>query len=176
VLTHRDSTVILDYGHNASALLALTEAIRGMRTGGARWCTRRRRPPRRGHRSPGRDPRQLFHEIYVYEDQCTRGRPDGDVIRLMREGFVRATGTPRIIQLSGELRAIGAAIGSLEPGDLLLCQVDQVELALEFVTGLFPAGGVALAVVAGAARRGRPGGARHDRLTPGRGLRRDVVP
>ncbi len=79
----------------------------------------------------------FFHEVYIYEDQCTRGRPDGEVIRLMRDGFVRANGTPRIIQLSGELRAIGAAIGSLEPGDLLLCQVDQVELALEFVTGLF---------------------------------------
>ena len=26
---------------------------------------------------------------------------------------------------------------NLEPGDLLLCQVDQIDLALEFVTGLF---------------------------------------
>jgi cyanophycin synthetase len=138
VLTHRDSTVILDYGHNASALLALTEAIRGMRH-------RRRKVvyTAAGDRRDEDIVRQaeilggFFHEIYVYEDQCTRGRPDGDVIRLMREGFVQATGTPRIIHLSGELRAIGAAIGSLEPGDLLLCQVDQVELALEFVTGLF---------------------------------------
>jgi cyanophycin synthetase len=138
VLTHRDRTVILDYGHNASALLALTDAIRGMRH-------RRRKVvyTAAGDRRDEDIVRQaeilgsFFHEIYVYEDQCTRGRADGEVIALMREGFVRATGTPRIVHLNGELRAIGAAIGSLEPGDLLLCQVDQVELALEFVTGLF---------------------------------------
>jgi cyanophycin synthetase len=138
VLTHRDSTVILDYGHNSSALLALTQAIGGMRH-------RRRKVvyTAAGDRRDEDIVRQaeilgsFFHEIYVYEDQCTRGRADGEVIRLMREGFVRAQGTPRIVQLSGELRAIGAAIGGLEPGDLLLCQVDQVELALEFVTGLF---------------------------------------
>jgi cyanophycin synthetase len=138
VVTHRDSTVILDYGHNSSALLALTDAIRGMRH-------RRRKVvyTAAGDRRDEDIIRQaeilgsFFHEVYIYEDQCTRGRADGEVIRLMREGFVRAAGAPRIIQLSGELRAIGAAIGDLQPGDLLLCQVDQVELALEFVTGLF---------------------------------------
>jgi cyanophycin synthetase len=138
VVTHRDSTVILDYGHNASALLALKDAIRGMRH-------RRRKVvyTAAGDRRDEDIIRQaeilgeFFHDIYIYEDKCTRGRPDGEVIRLMREGFARAAGTPRIVQLSGELRSIGAAIGSLEPGDLLLCQVDQVELALEFVTGLF---------------------------------------
>ena len=41
------------------------------------------------------------------------------------------------MQKSGELPAIAAAISGLEPGDLLLCQVDQVEVALEFVKGLF---------------------------------------
>ena len=138
VVTHRDSTVILDYGHNSSALLALTEAIRGMRH-------RRRKVvyTAAGDRRDEDIVRQaqilgnFFHEIYVYEDKCTRGRPDGEVIRLMREGFAQADASPRVVQLSGELRSIGAAIGSLEPGDLLLCQVDQVELALEFVTGLF---------------------------------------
>ncbi|HWP04711.1 MAG TPA: cyanophycin synthetase [Polyangiaceae bacterium] len=138
VVTHRDSTVILDYGHNASALLALQEAISGMRH-------RRRKVvyTAAGDRRDEDIIRQaeilggFFHEVYIYEDQCTRGRADGEVLRLMREGFVRAEGSPRIIQLTGELRAIGAAIGGLEPGDLLLCQVDQVELALEFVTGLF---------------------------------------
>ena len=34
------------------------------------------------------------------------------------------------------MAAIGAAISRLEPGDLLLCQVDQVEEALAFVNGM----------------------------------------
>src|ERR1017187_7182602 len=82
----------------------------------------------------------FFHEIYIYEDQCTRGRPDGEVMLLMREGFAQGAGSTRrdrvILQESGELAAIGAAISSLKPGDLLLCQVDQIELALDYVMGI----------------------------------------
>jgi hypothetical protein len=48
-----------------------------------------------------------------------------------------ALGVSALLRASGELAAIGAAISNLEPGDLLLCQVDQIDLALEFVTGLF---------------------------------------
>jgi cyanophycin synthetase len=138
VLTHRDSTIILDYGHNASALLALNEAIEKM--------PHRRRKivyTAAGDRRDEDIVRQaqiigaFFDEIYVYEDQCTRGRSDGEIIRLMCQGFTRAQRSRKVLRASGELAAIGAAISNLEPGDLLLCQVDQIDLALEFVTGLF---------------------------------------
>jgi len=139
VLTHRDATVILDYGHNASALLALNEAI-------SKIPHRRRKVvyTAAGDRRDEDILRQaeiigsFFDDIYIYEDQCTRGRPDGEIIRMMRDGFTRATRPPRrVLQKSGELPAIAAAISSLEPGDLLLCQVDQVDVALAFVKGLF---------------------------------------
>jgi cyanophycin synthetase len=78
----------------------------------------------------------FFDEIYIYEDQCTRGRAEGEIVRLMREGFVTAKKQPRVLQAPGEMAAIGAAIARLEPGDLLLCQVDQVEEALTFVSGM----------------------------------------
>src|ERR1017187_296687 len=141
VINHRGSTVILDYGHNSSALLALNEAIEKM--------PHRRRKivyTAAGDRRDGDIMRQatiigdFFHEIYIYEDQCTRGRPDGEVMLLMREGFAQGAGSTRrdrvILQESGELAAIGAAISSLKPGDLLLCQVDQIELALDYVMGI----------------------------------------
>jgi cyanophycin synthetase len=141
VISHRGSTVILDYGHNSSALLALSEAIEKM--------PHRRRKivyTAAGDRRDGDIIRQakiigdFFHEIYIYEDQCTRGRPDGEVMLLMREGFDQGAGSTRrdrvILQESGELAAIGAAISSLKPGDLLLCQVDQIELALDYVMGI----------------------------------------
>jgi cyanophycin synthetase len=139
VLTHRDATVILDYGHNASALLALNEAI-------SRMPHRRRKVvyTAAGDRRDEDIHRQaeiigsFYDDVYIYEDKCTRGRADGEIIRMMREGFTRATRPPRrVLQKSGELAAIAAAISSLEPGDLLLCQVDQVEVALDFVKGLF---------------------------------------
>jgi cyanophycin synthetase len=139
VLVHRDATVILDYGHNASALLALNEAI-------SKLPHRRRKVvyTAAGDRRDADIHRQaeiiggFFDDVYIYEDQCTRGRADGEIIRLMREGFVRAVRPPRrVLQKSGELAAIAAAISGLEPGDLLLCQVDQVDVALAFVKGLF---------------------------------------
>ncbi len=139
VLVHRDATVILDYGHNASALLALNEAI-------SKMPHRRRKVvyTAAGDRRDEDIHRQaeiigsFFDDVYIYEDQCTRGRADGEIIRLMREGMQRAKRPPRrILQKSGELAAIASAISGLEPGDLLLCQVDQVDVALEFVRGLF---------------------------------------
>jgi cyanophycin synthetase len=139
VLVHRDATVILDYGHNASALLALNEAL-------SKMPHRRRKVvyTAAGDRRDEDIHRQaeiigaFFDDVYIYEDQCTRGRADGEIIRLMREGFTRAKRPPRrVLQKSGELPAIAAAISGLEPGDLLLCQVDQVEVALDFVKSLF---------------------------------------
>jgi len=142
VLTHRDSTVILDYGHNASALLALTEAIE-------RMPHRRRKIvyTAAGDRRDEDIVRQakiiasFFDEIYIYEDQCTRGRADGEILRLMCSGFAEVARARRVLHASGEFAAIGAAIASLEAGDLLLCQVDQIDAGLEFVTGLFQQGG-----------------------------------
>ena len=44
----------------------------------------------------------FFHDIYIYEDQCTRGRPDGEIMRLMREGFVTGRKEHTVLQESGE--------------------------------------------------------------------------
>jgi len=137
VLSHRGATIILDYGHNSSALIALAEAIEKM--------PHRRRKivyTAAGDRRDEDILRQsqliadFFDEIYIYEDQCTRGRPSGEIMRMMREGFDQGRGAPVVLQESGELAAIDAAIAGLKSGDLLLCQVDQVELALEHVTAL----------------------------------------
>jgi cyanophycin synthetase len=137
VLTHQGSTIVLDYGHNASALLALQEAL-------ATFSHKRRKVvyTAAGDRRDVDIRRQaellagFFDEIYIYEDQCTRGRDSGEILKLMREGFIKASRRPRVLQAAGEMAAIGAAIARLEPGDLLLCQVDQVEEALGFVTSM----------------------------------------
>jgi cyanophycin synthetase len=137
VLTHQGSTIVLDYGHNSSALLALNEAL-------SKFPHKRRKVvyTAAGDRRDVDIKRQaqllasFFDEIYIYEDQCTRGRSEGEIIRLMREGFVNAARSPRVLQAPGEMAAIGAAIAQLQPGDLLLCQIDQVEETLTFVSGL----------------------------------------
>jgi cyanophycin synthetase len=136
VLSHRGSTLILDYGHNADALLALVDAIGKMPHSRSKIVytaagDRRDEDILRQARIIG----EHFDEIYIYEDQCTRGRPDGEIIKLMRRGL----GTRgKIIQESGELAAISAAIASLTPGELLLCQIDQIDLGLAHVASLIP--------------------------------------
>jgi len=137
VVSHRGGTVILDYGHNASALRALGEAIEKLPHQRRKIVytaagDRRDEDIFRQARIIG----DFFHEIYIYEDRCTRGRPDGEVMRIMRQGFGPERRDRTILQKPGELAAIGAAIRSVKPGDLLLCQIDQVELGLDYVAEL----------------------------------------
>jgi cyanophycin synthetase len=155
VLQHRASTVILDYGHNASALLALTEAVEQL-PHRCRKIVYTAAGDRRDEdiRRQAEIIAKSFDEIYIYEDKCTRGRPDGEILDLMRRGFSAVGRNARVLQAAGELAAIGAAIASLLPGDLLLCQVDQVDLALGFVAKLLGSastGSEALATVTAAA-------------------------
>ncbi|HEY5957058.1 MAG TPA: Mur ligase family protein, partial [Polyangiaceae bacterium] len=134
VITHGRSTIILDYGHNASALFALVEAISALP-----------HTSRSIVYTPAGDRRDLdifeqaaiigneFDRVYIYEDKCMRGRADGEVIRLMRQGLGATRRVRQLIEARGEFNAIQMALDGLRPGDLLLCQVDQVEEALEFV-------------------------------------------
>jgi cyanophycin synthetase len=43
------------------------------------------------------DPRRAFDDVLLYEDQCQRGRSDGEVVALLREGLTgaRAPATSR---------------------------------------------------------------------------------
>jgi cyanophycin synthetase len=138
VLSRGGSTVILDYGHNASALSALVDAIENMphrsrcivytAAGDRRDCDIIQQAQIIG---------DGFDRVFFYEDKCTRGRPDGEVIRLMQEGLRGTRRVRQVYETRGEFVAIQSALESLEPGDLLLCQVDQVEQALEFVQEWF---------------------------------------
>jgi len=73
-----------------------------------------------------------FDDFILYEDQCQRGRADGEVVALLREGLGdRARG--EVIEVQGEFRAIDIALSRIGPGDLCLILVDQVEEALAHI-------------------------------------------
>ncbi|MFN0051289.1 MAG: hypothetical protein ACKV0T_03810, partial [Planctomycetales bacterium] len=59
--------------------------------------------------------------------------PDGDVIRLMRQGFAQAARLVEVFETRGEFVAIEAGLRRLRPGDLILIQADQVEPSLRFI-------------------------------------------
>ncbi|MNT87361.1 hypothetical protein D3C72_2277660 [compost metagenome] len=71
--------------------------------------------------------------MLLYQDQCQRGRADGEVLALLQQGLVGASRTRHIEEIHGEFLAIDTALSRLNAGDLCLILVDQVEEALDHI-------------------------------------------
>jgi cyanophycin synthetase len=141
VMDYRGATVIADYGHNADAMRALVGAIEAMPA------------KRRSVVISGAGDRRdedireqtvilgaAFDDVILFEDACQRGREDGEVLALLRDGLVGASRTRHIDEIRGEFLAIDTALAKLQPGDLCLVLVDQVEEALAHLARRISAG------------------------------------
>lgn len=131
VMDYRGATVIADYGHNPDAMRALVQAVdalpaqrRSVVISGA--GDRRDQDIREQTQILG----AAFDEVILYQDACQRGRADGEVIALLREGLKGAKRARDVLEIQGEFKAIDTALERLQPGDLCLVLVDQVEAAL----------------------------------------------
>jgi cyanophycin synthetase len=76
---------------------------------------------------------EAFDEVILFEDQCQRGRSDGEVIALLRQGLTQASRTVQITEIRGEFLAIDAGMEALKEGELCLILVDQVEQAMAHI-------------------------------------------
>jgi cyanophycin synthetase len=135
VFDYKGATVIADYGHNPDAIAALVNAVESM-------------PAKRrsvvisgaGDRRDQDITQQTeilgaaFDDVLLYQDQCQRGRADGEVIALLRAGLSNATRTGHVEEINGEFVAIDRALSRLEDGDLCLILIDQVDEALAHIT------------------------------------------
>ncbi|MOA52149.1 Cyanophycin synthetase [compost metagenome] len=74
-----------------------------------------------------------FDDVLLYQDQCQRGRADGEVLALLQEGLIGAPRVRHIEEIHGEFLAIDTALARLQAGDLCLILVDQVEEALDHI-------------------------------------------
>jgi len=131
VMDYRGATVIADYGHNGDAMTALVAAVdalpakrRSVVISGA--GDRRDEDIRVQTQILG----EAFDEAILFQDACQRGREDGEVLALLRQGLEGATRVSHIEEIRGEFIAIDRALEKLQPGDLCLVLVDQVEEAL----------------------------------------------
>lgn len=134
LFSYRGATLIADYGHNPDAIDALVRAVDSMPAkrrsvvisgaGDRRDIDLRRQTEILG---------DAFDQVVLYEDQCQRGRADGEVVALLRSGLEYAKRTKSIQEIQGEFRAIDTALADLEAGDLCLILVDQVEEALAHI-------------------------------------------
>ncbi len=73
-----------------------------------------------------------FDHVILFED-CNRGRPEGEVLALLRRGVERGLRVVKITESQGERETIGLALRSLQPGELLVAQPDDIEEILPFV-------------------------------------------
>lgn len=55
------------------------------------------------------------------------------MIGLLRQDLARASRTTQVEEIRGELLAIDTALAKLQPGDLYLILIDQVEKALAHI-------------------------------------------
>lgn len=134
VFDYRGATVVADYGHNPDAIQALIQAVETM-------------PAKRrmvvisgaGDRRDEDIVRQTeilgeaFDQAILYQDQCQRGREDGEVLALLQQGLMNVSRTKDIIEIRGEFLAIDTALAKLQPGDLCLILIDQVQEALDHI-------------------------------------------
>ena len=130
-MDYRGATVIADYGHNPDAMRALVQAVDAL-PGKRRSVVISGAGDRRDE-----DIREqtvilgaAFDDVILYQDAAQRGRADGEVMALLREGLAGAPRTTHVEEIRGEFIAIDTALARLQPGDLCLVLVDQVEEAL----------------------------------------------
>ena len=134
LFTYHGATLIADYGHNPDAIQALVRAIEHMP------AKRRivvisgagdRRDVDISHQTQILG--DAFDEVILYQDQCQRGRADGEVLALLQQGLANAARATSIEEIRGEFPAIDAALARLETGDLCLILIDQVDEALAHI-------------------------------------------
>jgi cyanophycin synthetase len=135
--------VIVDYAHNAAGLEALGKVVKGLsprykRTIGSVSMAGDRRDE--DIRELGRIAAGLFDELIFREDPSTRGRPRGEVMRLLKEGAHEAGRSDDHIHLiAGEGASTAAALAMARPGDLIVVTPTDVHAAWRQVEEFKPA-------------------------------------
>ena len=76
---------------------------------------------------------EAFDRVILYEDHYTRGRADGEIIRLLREGMAAGSRVKQIEEIRGAVAAVEAALRSARPGELMLVQADTIDETVQCV-------------------------------------------
>jgi cyanophycin synthetase len=129
------AVAVLDYGHNPSSLAAILETLAQFPA-----ASRLAVYSAAGDRRDGDLIRQgemlgdAFDRVILYEDEnCTRGREPGEIIRLIRQGVEGRRRACEVLEVMGAVRAVDRALSMARSGELLLIQVDVVDATLELV-------------------------------------------
>lgn len=138
VVERDGAVIILDYGHNPSAVVSLIESLEKF--------PQQRRTVVYGADGDRRDDQimrqsellgQAFDRVILYEEPSRRrGRAAGECYRLLEAGLSNAQRAKEVLRIDGEQEAIAAALHQIKSGDLVLVQVDAVDADLQFIERL----------------------------------------
>lgn len=134
------ATVVVDYGHNTSALAAIVDAF-------ASFPHSRRRAlySAAGDRRDcdmtdlGRMLGDHFDSVILYEDRYVRGRAEGEIMRLMRQGLSEGKRVQEIEEIRGSIASVERALATVQPGELLLLQADEIDVTVDYLRGYLAA-------------------------------------
>jgi cyanophycin synthetase len=133
VFTAGASAVIADYAHNPSALAALVAALdhypHRRRTLVFTGCNRRDHDVIEMGRIAGGG----FDRVLLYADRGNNDRDDGELNALLRHGLAEGKRVSEVHEVLDERTAIRAALGELQPQDLVVIGVEAIEDSLALI-------------------------------------------
>jgi cyanophycin synthetase len=123
-----NTTMVIDYGHNISAVQALISSLEHFpqkqrlvvysTAGDRRDADLIRQGELLGDH---------FDRVILYEGDYVRGRQPGDITRLLKEGMKNAKRATEIISGKNAIEATEHALKICQPGELLVLQADVVD-------------------------------------------------
>lgn len=134
--------VIVDYAHNAAGLDALGKVVEGLRKRHSRTIGIISIPGDRRDEDivgMGRIAAGMFDQLVFREDPATRGRPRGEVMKLLRQGALEAAKPlERVLLIAGEREATEAGLSLAGPGDLVVATVTDIDAVWQQVQSFCP--------------------------------------
>jgi cyanophycin synthetase len=128
------ATVIADYGHNSSSLLAIIEALEQFP---------------HGHRtvvySAAGDRRDIdmirqgeiladhFDRVILYEDQYLRGRKPGEISSIFKRGMDSGKRVKEVYDFVGWEKAVEHSLTLIKAGELMLLQADTIDETVQYL-------------------------------------------
>ncbi len=138
ILEIRGITIVVDYGHNVSAIRSLLNALAGF-PHTHRIAVFSAPGDRRDEDilEQGRLIGPAFDEVWLYEGDYCRGRRPGEIMDLLAQGMGTSTRARRIEKVHGALAALDQAIAMARSGSLLLVQADTADETVQHLKKVY---------------------------------------
>jgi cyanophycin synthetase len=128
------ATVVADYGHNASSLLAIIEAL-GQFPHSHRTVVYSAAGDRRDIDMirQGEILADHFDRVILYEDQYLRGRKPGEISSIFKRGMDSGKRVKEVYDFIGWDKAVEHALTLIKAGDLMLLQADTIDETVQYL-------------------------------------------